>query len=322
MHTSVHSRRRASHRTIMVVVLVLVAFLVAALCIAGHYFYDYALKPGEATTQLPATQNDAVPESQPNTALTWLKSTGANVFLTSEDDLQLRAQRVKQGNDTHRWVILCHGYRSSGDSMAEQASMFFQRGFSVLVPDARGHGESEGDAIGMGWLERRDIVGWASSIAAADPDAEIILYGVSMGGTTVMMASGEADLPRHVKLIIEDCGYTSVLDEFREQLNQQFGLPPFPLLYVTSGISKLKAGYFFGEASAVEQLKKCQLPILFIHGEEDTFVPYSMLDELYAAAAGPKEKLSVPGATHGAASKEDPEVYWTTIDRFIAQHLI
>ena len=321
MHTPVHSRRKTSRRTALIITLIIVALLAAALCIAGNYFYDYALKPGKATTQVPSVQHDALPETQPNTALTWLKSTGANVYLTSEDGLQLRAQRVRQGNGTHRWVILCHGYRSNGDSMAEQANIFYQRGFSVLIPDARGHGESEGDAIGMGWLERRDIVGWVSSIAATDPDAEIVLYGVSMGGATVMMASGEEDLPHQVKLVIEDCGYTSVLDEFREQLKQQFGLPAFPLLYVTSGISKLKAGYFFGEASAVRQLQKSDLPTLFIHGEEDTFVPYSMLAEVYESAVGPKEMLSVPGAGHGEASQVAPELYWTTIDIFIAQYL-
>ena len=121
---------------------------------------------------------------------------------------------------------------------------------------------------------------------------QITLYGVSMGAATVMMTSGEK-LPDNVKAIVEDCGYSTVNQELQYQLKELFNLPSFPLVNVTSGITKLRAGYFFGEASAVKQLQKNHLPMLFIHGENDTFVPFSMLDEVYNATQGPKEKYVV-----------------------------
>lgn len=106
------------------------------------------------------------------------------------------------------------------------------------------------------------------------------------------------------------------------QLDEMFGLPTFPVLDAASLVTRLRAGFGFKEASAVEQLKKTKLPMLFIHGEEDTFVPYWMLDVVYGACASPdKERLSVPGAGHGEASWEDPELYWSTVDAFLSRHM-
>ena len=101
-----------------------------------------------------------------------------------------------------------------------------------------------------------------------------------------------------------------------------FGLPTFPVLDAASLVTQVRAGFGFKEASAVEQLKKTTLPILFIHGEDDTFVPYWMLDVVYEACASPdKERLSVPGAAHGEASWEDPELYWSTVEAFLGKHM-
>lgn len=191
----------------------------------------------------------------------------------------------------------------------------------ALDPAARAHERSEGRYTGMGWPERRDIVDWVGALVGQDPDAEVVLFGVSMGGATVMMTAGE-ELPANVKCVIEDCGYSSVWDEFAGQLQELFGLPTFPVLDAASLVTQVRAGYSFKEASAVEQLKKTSLPILFIHGEADTFVPYWMLDVVYeACASAEKEKLSIPGAAHGEVSWEDPELYWSTVETFLAKHM-
>lgn len=152
--------------------------------------------------------------------------------------------------------------------------------------------KSQGDYIGFGWPDRKDYVQWIEKVLTENGQQEqITLYGVSMGAATVMMTSGEK-LPDNVKAIVEDCGYSTVNQELQYQLKELFNLPSFPLVNVTSGITKLRAGYFFGEASAVKQLQKNHLPMLFIHGENDTFVPFSMLDEVYNATQGPKENMS------------------------------
>ena len=141
---------------------------------------------------------------------------------------------------------------------------------------------ARGDYIGMGWPERLDVVAWIERIVQADPEARILVFGESMGAATAMNVAGES-LPANVKCIIEDCGYTSVWDEFSLQLKDVFGLPSFPLLDVANLVCNVRAGYDFHKASSVEQLKHATVPMLFIHGDQDTFVPYDMLDQNYEA---------------------------------------
>lgn len=135
-----------------------------------------------------------------------------------------------------------------------------------------------------------------------------------------MMTSGE-ELPSNVKVIIEDCGYSTVIDEFTYQLNDLFHLPKFPVMHAANTVTKLRAGYDLEEASAVKQVAKSKTPMLFIHGDADTFVPYEMLDEVYNAAKVEKEKLIVPGAGHGEAEKVDSNKYWNTIWEFVGRYI-
>ena len=244
----------------------------------------------------------------------WLDASAYDIWIKSDDGFRLRAHRVD--TDGGRYAILAHGYTATGRSMAAFGKRFYEMGFTVLMPDLRGHGESEGHYIGMGWHDRLDMLLWIDAIVREDPDAEILLFGISMGGATVMMTAGEP-LPPNVKAIVQDCGYTSVWDEFSGQMREQFGLPPFPMMHIASLVTKLRAGYWLSEANAVRQVAKSTTPILFIHGEEDVFVPFWMLDVLYDAANCEKEKLVIPGAGHGNASSVDPATYWSTVEAFV-----
>ena len=306
------------HRALRIVLIVLVILAVLAaggLAFIGNYFYHFALDPrsdtffgGSGAVYTLEGETDA-----------WFQS-GEAVHQESEDGLTLTGYQFF-GQPGHRYVIACHGYGNRAWGIANNAYVFYQMGFNALLPDARGFGESEGGYAGMGWHERRDIVGWCNYILEQDSEAEIILYGVSMGGATVMMTAGETDLPDAVKLVIEDCGYTSVWDEFAAQLDQLFGLPTFPILDVTSLVTRIKAGWSFKEASALEQIKNCTIPVLFIHGEEDDFVPFWMVHPLFDAASCPKQLYTVPGAAHAESAAVDPDGYWGTVRSFLEQYL-
>jgi fermentation-respiration switch protein FrsA (DUF1100 family) len=248
------------------------------------------------------------------------KSGYKDTVITSTDGLNLHGYEILNTKPSKTWVITVHGYMGQGKEMALYANEFYNLGYNVLVPDLRGHGQSEGDYVGMGWDDRKDILKWIDYILEKESDANIILHGVSMGGGTVMMTSGE-NLPSNVKAIIEDCGYTSVWDEFSYQLDSLFGLPEFPVLQSASLVSKIRAGYWLQDASAIDQVAKSQTPMLFIHGDEDTFVPYSMLDKVYDSANVEKEKLVVKGAAHAKSVEANPELYWNTIDNFIKKHV-
>ncbi|MCA6774109.1 alpha/beta hydrolase [Enterococcus mundtii] len=303
-------------------ILIGVTLLVTVVLVfAGNYFYNYAVVPSE---------KDFLEGDTPGTTKTNEESSAQSWFANpdnrkewqqiSTDGLKLSAIYLP-ATDSHKTAIVAHGYMGNAETMANYAKMFHDLGYNVLVPDARGHGKSEGDYIGFGWHERKDYVKWIDQVLETNGQSEeIVLYGISMGAATVMMTSGES-LPTNVKAIIEDCGYSSVNEELAYQLNELFSLPPFPLIQVTSLMTKIRAGYFFGEADAIQQLEKNQLPMLFIHGDADTFVPYEMLDKVYQATNGPKEKYIVPGAEHAKAYSIDPENYQKTVSSFLEKYV-
>ena len=305
-------------RNIAVIVLAAVIVLVVgALAFAGNYLFRFALDP-QAGGMLSAEDLDNL-ELEGKYA--WFAGQAGDRWLTSHDGLKLHALYLPH-EGSHQYAVVCHGYGSIPQYEGGAAAKFYEMGYSVLAPAARAHERSEGRYACMGWPERRDIVAWVDTIVEQDPQAEVVLFGVSMGGATVMMTAGEADLSPNVKCVIEDCGYSSVWDEFAGQLEEMFGLPTFPVLDAASLVTQIRAGYGFKEASAADQVAKTSLPILFIHGEEDDFVPYWMLDVVYdACASADKERLSVPGAGHGEAAKEDPELYWATVEAFLDKYI-
>lgn len=317
-------KKRKTARRILTVVLAAVLVL---LVVAGNYLVDFAIarKSGAAINIVPdpvvtADSRSVIDENRDRIRIQtqeWLsQAEREDAEILSDDGLKLRGDVFWMDRGSHLWVIAVHGYTGQRSDMQNIAGFYGLKGYNVLTPDMRTHGESEGKYIGMGWLDRKDMLRWIDYVTGLDPVAEIILHGISMGGATVMMTAGEP-LPPQVKGVVEDCGYTSVWDIFSDELRYLFHLPPFPLLYVTSGVSKLRAGYTFGEASALEQVKKSTVPILFLHGSEDNFVHTEMVYELYEACTAPKDLLVIGGAGHGESYCMDPEGYFGKVFEFL-----
>nr|WP_272873513.1 alpha/beta fold hydrolase [Anaeromicropila herbilytica] len=284
----------------------------------GNYLYNYALNSNAKKTIFSSSEKKLETSGEikePDQA--WLLKKAKDITLNSKDGLLLHAYEINNKSDIY--VIAVHGYRSEGLGMASYAKHFNNIGYNVLVPDLRGHGKSEGNNVGMGWPDRLDLLEWINVILKEKKNAKVILMGVSMGAATVMMASGEK-LPSQVKCIIEDCGYTSVWDEFKLQLKNEFHLPAFPVLNAASVVTRLRAGYDFTEADAAKQVRKSKTPILFIHGDSDTFVPYSMLEPLYNAAKCAKMKVVIKGAEHAKSSVIDPNTYWNAVEHWVVKY--
>jgi len=245
-----------------------------------------------------------------------------HVSITSKDGLTLRGIYLAAKEATDKTVITVHGYRQSGEKeYLIFAHFYHMENFNILIPDDRAHGTSDGLFIGFGWADRLDCIGWINFILdRSGKEHNIMLHGISMGAAAVLMASGE-HLPSQVKAIVADCSYTSVWDEFAYQMTEVFHLPVFPLLYTTSIICKVIAGYDFREASAVKQVKKSVTPILFIHGDRDIFVPTYMVNELYGCCRTDKDLLIVDRATHGVSYLYDTKLYKKTILAFAKKYL-
>ena len=260
------------------------------------------------------------PEDEEGRALyDWFTANAKRVTYRTYDKQRLCAWFVPCAN-SRRYAIVCHGYTCSGQLMRHRAKPFFDMGFNILLPDARAHGGSSGDMIGMGWPERRDIVDWIYEILKRDKDAEIILFGESMGAATVMMTAGEV-LPDNVKLVIEDCGYTDVMEEMQFMIRKKHKLPAFPIVPMASLLCRVRSGYTFRRASAVEQVRRCKIPMLFLHAECDEVVPYPMIFKLYEAANCEKEMVTFPKAGHCQCAETDPELYWGSIRGFIEKYM-
>lgn len=297
----------------IVFILVLILMISCLSLYIGNYLYDYTLNPySKHNISEKIETNKTVEEASRQ----WLSDNGVNVSLENEEHMNLYGCYIDQGSSTY--VIMVHGYRGDGASIISPIKNFKKQGYNLLIPDLRGHGFSDGDYIGMGWDDRLDIIQWIDYLIQKDQNASIILYGVSMGGATVMNVAGEK-IPKQVKAIIEDCGYTSVWDVFKTHINMN-EVESEIALHMASFVTKMRAGYYLEDVKPLEQVKKSQTPILFIHGSQDNFVPFSMLDELYQAANCQKEKLVVEGAGHANSCSVGEDIYYQTIYRFIENY--
>ena len=240
------------------------------------------------------------------------------VQMLSEDGLQLKASFIRQPQPTKHTVILAHGYHHARRQMIPYAKIFYELGYNVLMPDARSHGESEGNLIGFGWLDRRDYVRWVQrAVMLTNADEKIVLMGISMGAATVIAAAGEPDISSNVVAVIEDSSFNRLDQQFRHRLKRYYHLPPRELALIASLLTEKEAGYSFKEADIEAQIKKVRVPIMFIHGEADRFVPIEMLDDLVEAAQVPSWVYLVNQADHVQALKADPKRYREEVAHFL-----
>lgn len=298
------------------IILIILLVLIVVIFLIGNLLYNLALNPKGDKSKVFGNAGFVFEADRADDIFKRVKP--EDVYTMSGDGLKLHALMVKQPEDapSDKWVIGVHGYLGNAREMGWRNAEFYNHGYNCLFPNDRGHDKSEGNYIGMGWDDRLDLLKWMDYINENYPGSTIIMFGISMGGGAVMMTAGEK-LPDNLKLIIEDCGYSSIKDEFIFEGKSMFHIPYFPLVAAANLICKIRAGYFFGDGSSVRQLAKAKVPMLFIHGDSDVFVPSAMLDVVYDAAACPKEKLVIKGAGHAKAMDTDPQLYWKTIFDFI-----
>lgn len=300
--------------SVFLVILVIVAL------VASNFFISYSLDRESTRALIVSNDNGYKGKLQEGS---WFYEHAKDIYIESSDKLKLHAYLIENNEEfsNGNYMMVFHGYKSCATDMEFYAEQFYDMGYSVLLPDARAHGQSEGRYIGMGWPERKDNLLWIDEIIKLDKDAKIGLFGVSMGGATVINTAGQ-DLPKQVVVAIEDCGYSSVYEQFSVQMKSIFNLPAFPILDISSIVAYAKTGVNILSADSTKQAAKIKIPTLFIHGSKDTFVPFEMLDKLYNAANCEKEKLVIEGAGHAGSNSRNPTLYWSTIVHFLENAMV
>lgn len=309
------------------VVLVLCGFFAI-----GEYFFNYTLVRRGETTQ--GARREVVSDVSEEDALTigknketaqkisseWsISSECEKLFINSDDGLNLIAMNFPNKNNEHKYAIVVHGYSNKKEDFYDLAYNYYSKGFSVLVPDLRAHGESEGQYVGMGWLDKRDLELWIDKVISIDPYAQIVLHGVSMGAATVMMTSGDI-LPNNVKAIVEDCGFTSVVGILSSELKKRYDLPAFPIIDFMALATYMHAGYNIFEASSTTQTSKSTLPLLIIHGDMDDFVPINMAYQIQQSSHN-ANLVVIEGAGHNECRFLQPETYYRELWHFLGINL-
>lgn len=293
----------------------------------GFYFYNLAIErnvkdflTGNQDLEVSAEAMDVFTEGD------WRQWHDEQEFeeleMEARDGIKLKGYFLEAKQPTNKLVIFAHGYLGRARDMSLFGQYYYEElGYNMFSADLRGHGESEGDYIGFGWHDRLDYLDWIDLlIEKLGPDTEIVLHGVSMGAATVLMASGE-ELPEQVKAIVADSPYSDVYHLFSYQLDRMFHLPDVPFLPTLSLITNLRAGYTLDEASALEQVKKAKVPILYIHGDNDTFVPTAMTKEMYKQTNSEAEILIVPGASHGESIVLERDAYLDKLNSFLDKYI-
>lgn len=313
-------------KKILISLAIFIAILSGACIYIGNYFVDYAIARqvgGYADDPLSPESIESAQELQNvainniNIAKLKAENPPREQIIKSFDELNLWANIYEQDSD--KWVILVHGYQSLHDNVEDLAVEYFNMGYNIITPDLRAHGNSDGDYITMGLFDGPDIVSWSNYIVSLNKNAKIVLHGESMGGASVLIASGDPNLPENVVAVIEDSGYTNGYQMMVEQLEYRFGLPEFPVMPLANMMAKIRAGFSISDADPLSALENATVPILFMHGAKDIFVLPYMHTILYDAYQGPKDMLIFPDADHTAGNKLNPEIYYPKVFDFLSE---
>lgn len=325
-----HDKKRISRRTIIGMAAAIMAAVAIGLYAASNYMLNFSIlypkdKRGTAETWRERMKNECPWTAQWQDSI-YSHHCVKDTFVTMPSGYKAHAIYIYAPKPTRNTAVVVHGYTVRAEGMLHIAYLYnHDMGWNVLLPDLYAHGRSEGDNIRMGWKDRWDVIRWAKIANAifckGQPfkSTNEVIHGISMGAATTMAVAGE-HTPDYVRWFVEDCGYTGVWQQFETQLKEQFGLPAFPLMYTTSLLCRQRYGWSFDEAQQIKQVERSTKPMLFIHGDADTYVPYSMLRPLYEAKRhGRKAIFIAKGSAHAMAYRDHHKEYTEKVKAFVGE---
>ncbi|WP_084159123.1 alpha/beta hydrolase [Paenibacillus taiwanensis] len=243
-----------------------------------------------------------------------------DITIMSHDGLKLCGVYIEQHPQSKRVVILIHGYTAALPWSAQFLPLFLKLGFNALLIDQRRHGNSEGKYTTFGYKEKYDVQAWVDWVVNRKGDDCILgLHGQSLGGGTVL--EYVAIHRPQVRFVVADCPYSDLTRLIRHQVTKLNHMPAWPTMKLVNRLLKRKAGFRMEDVSPIHIVMHSKLPIMFIHGKSDIFVPTYMSEEMFNVKPEPKQLLLINKATHGVAYCYDQELYAAEVTRFVEQHV-
>lgn len=230
-----------------------------------------------------------------------------------EDGYTLHAELLKNPDPTDRFIILSHGYTDNRYGSLKYAQMYLDLGFNCIIYDLRGHGENEKTITTYGLREAEDLLALVEDTRTRFPDLKILgLHGESLGAATTLTA-----LKYHpsVDFAVADCGFSDLENVLREGYRNAH-VPQFLVDVANLGM-KMRYRFSLSDMRPIESLSDNTVPILFIHGAEDSFILPKNSQDMYERTQGIREIRLIPGAGHAESVLIAPDIYRETVEAFL-----
>ncbi|MEG1548247.1 MAG: alpha/beta hydrolase [Clostridia bacterium] len=239
--------------------------------------------------------------------------------IKSFDGTLLNAAWLMNETPSNKAVVIMHGFGCCAVNSYKYAKLFLARGYNALIYDNRNAGESEGKRTTLGYMEQHDLHLMVDiAVERMGKNGIVCTHGESQGGATVLL---EACHDNRLAFVIADCPFSNMAEQVAYSVKRMAKLPRWPFVPFASLISKLRAGFFFSEASPLRELEAAcglpDMPILFIHGTADTFILPYHTQRLYDAKRGKKMLWYCQGATHARSICKAPQEYERVLDEFL-----
>ena len=300
---------------LILISLILLFLLTTYICFRIVFYENRRKKVNNDEFEIPPGD---IYEPYRDVMINWMKEVRKMEYkkfeIRSFDNLKLVGKYYECGKD-NIIEIMFHGYRGKAErDLCGGVQRAFSLNHNVLIVDQRTSGESEGNVISFGINERRDCLAWIDLVNREFNNPRIILCGISMGASTVLMAS-DMDLPSNVIGVLADCGYSSQ-KEIIQKCTKDLKLPPKLLYFFIKLGAKIYGDFDLDEVTPIESFKNSKLPTIFFHGESDDFVPCSMSIDMYNSKKENNKIVTIPNAGHGLCYLVDSDLYIKSLQKF------